>query len=176
MKEHHASVKVCFLLGVAAVAETAFVLLTAYKYARFRNGPLSLEDQPCSGCLSTSWMNENTRRIHKVNLEDCHQTIDELVDWPGPPANGFWRSANEEELQQNLSLACSKSSPDWRSTGKLAWIYFLLKVITDKENGLLRDLQMWKKGIKRHHFTRFPGLLWIVENLHCFKWRILSKR
>jgi hypothetical protein len=58
--EQHVAVKFCFLLGKMA-GETAVMLETAYKqaalgqtqvyerFSRFRNGELSLAEQPCSG-------------------------------------------------------------------------------------------------------------------------------
>jgi transposase len=89
--EQRAAVKFCFLLGKTA-EETVVMLERAYKeaalgktqvyewFSRFRNGELSLADQPRSGQSSTSRTDENIARIRELILEDHCRTIDELVD------------------------------------------------------------------------------------------------
>jgi transposase len=69
------------LLGKTA-GETAVILETAYKeaalgktqvyewFSHFRNGELSLADQPRSGQPSAFRTDENIARIHKLMLED----------------------------------------------------------------------------------------------------------
>ena len=88
--EQRAAVKFCFLLG-----KTDVMLETAYKqtalgktqvyewFSRFRNGELSLVDQPCSGRPSTSRKDENIAIIHELILEDRCRTTDDLVDLSG---------------------------------------------------------------------------------------------
>jgi transposase len=82
-----AAAKFCFLLGKTArktaYKEAALGKTQVYEWSsRFRNGELSLADQPHSGRPSTSQMDENIARIHLTNLLIC------LV-CPGVPANGF---------------------------------------------------------------------------------------
>jgi transposase len=72
--ELRAAVKFCCLLGKTA-GEAVLMLETAYKeaalgktqvyewFSRFRNGELSLADQPRSGRTSTSRPDENIARI-----------------------------------------------------------------------------------------------------------------
>jgi transposase len=101
--EQRAAVKFCFLLGKTA-GKIVVMLETDHKEAalektqvyewffRFRNGELSLADQPRSGRHSTSRTDENIARIHELILEDSRRTIDDLVDLCGVswiPANGF---------------------------------------------------------------------------------------
>jgi transposase len=78
-----AAVKFCFLLWKTA-GETVVMLEIAYREAglgktqvyewfyRFRNGELSLADQPRSGRTSTSRTDENIARIRELMLEDGH--------------------------------------------------------------------------------------------------------
>ena len=79
--EQRADVKFCFLLGKTA-GEKVVMLETSYKeaalaktqvyewFSRFRNGELSVADQPRSGRPSTSRMDENIARIRELILED----------------------------------------------------------------------------------------------------------
>ena len=99
--------KFCFLLGKTA-AETVAMLQTAYKdvamsktqvyewFARFKNGQMSLEDQPRSGRPSTSRTDENITKIHELIMEDRHRTTDELVDLTGVSWSSCQRILNEE--------------------------------------------------------------------------------
>jgi transposase len=76
-----AAVKLCYLLGKTA-GETVVMLEIAYKeaalgktlvyawFSLFRNGELSLADQPRSGRPSTSRTDENIERILELILED----------------------------------------------------------------------------------------------------------
>ena len=98
--KQRAVMKFFFLLGKTA-GETVLMLETAYKeatlgktqvykwFSRFRNGELSLADQPRSGRPSTSRTDENITRIRELILEDRRRRIDELVDLSGVPASGF---------------------------------------------------------------------------------------
>ncbi|XP_068250807.1 protein GVQW3-like [Palaemon carinicauda] len=52
-------------------------------FARFKNGQMSLEDQPRSGRPSSSRTDENIMKIHELILEDRVRTIDELPDLSG---------------------------------------------------------------------------------------------
>jgi hypothetical protein len=72
-------------------------------FFRFRNGELSLADQPRSGRPSTSRKNENAR-IRELILEDRRRTIDGLVDLSGVS----WSSCQwilSEELQMKRGAA-----------------------------------------------------------------------
>jgi hypothetical protein len=99
--ELSAAVKFCFLLGKTA-GEAIVMPEIAYNkaatantqvydlFSRFRDGELSLADQPRSGRPSTSRKDENTVRIRELILEDRRRTIDEFVDLSGvsySPAN-----------------------------------------------------------------------------------------
>ena len=73
-REQRAAVKFCFLLGKSA-AETIVMLKTAYGdaalsktrvyewFSRFKNGEMSIEDQPRSGRPATSSSDENVDKI-----------------------------------------------------------------------------------------------------------------
>jgi len=113
--EQRAVVKFCFLLGKMA-GETVAMLEKAYKevalgktqvydwFSHFRNGELSLADQPCPGRPSTSRTDENIARIRKLILKDRHRTIDDLVDLSGVS----WSSCQwilSEELQMKRVAA-----------------------------------------------------------------------
>jgi len=105
--EQRAVVKFCFLLGKTA-GETVVMLETAYKeaalgktqvyewFSRFRNGELSLADQPRSGRPSTSRTDENIARIRQLILEDRRRTIDDLVDLSGVSWSSCQRILSEE--------------------------------------------------------------------------------
>jgi len=105
--EQRSVVKFCFLLGKTA-EETVVMLETAYKeaalgktqvyewFSRFRNGKLSLADQPCSGRPSTSRTDENIARIRELILEDRCSTIDDLVDLSGVSWSSCQRILSEE--------------------------------------------------------------------------------
>ena len=97
-------VKFCFLLGKTA-GETVVMLETACKEAAlgktqvykwfscFRNGELSLADQPRSGRPSTSRTDENITRIRELILEEVAEQLTILLICllsPRVPANGFW--------------------------------------------------------------------------------------
>jgi len=105
--EQRAAVKFCFLLGKTS-GETVVMLETAYKEAalrktqvyewfpRFRNGELSLADQPRSGRPSTSRTDENIVIIRELILEDRRRTIDQLVDLSGVSWSSCQRNLSEE--------------------------------------------------------------------------------
>jgi len=105
--EQRAVVKFCFLLGKTA-GETIVMLEKAYKevamgktqvydwFSRFRNGELSLADQPRSGRPSTSQTDENIARIRELILEDRHRTTDDLVDLSGVSWSSCQRILSEE--------------------------------------------------------------------------------
>jgi len=89
LKEQRVCIKFCFLLGKTA-AETATMLREAFKekalsqarvyewFSRFKHGDMSLEDQPRSGCPSTSRIDENIKKIRNAIMFDRRRTIDEL--------------------------------------------------------------------------------------------------
>jgi hypothetical protein len=113
--EQRAAVKFCFLLEKTA-GETVVMLETAYKeaalgktqvfkwFSHFRNGELSVADQPQSGRPSTSRTDENIMIIHELILEDCHRIIDDLVDLYGVSWSSCQRILSEE-LQMNRVAA-----------------------------------------------------------------------
>ena len=113
--EQRAAVKFCFLLGKTA-GETVVMLETAYKeaalgkthvyewFSHFRNGELSLVDQPCTGRPSTSRTDESIARIRELILEDRRRTIDNLVDLSGVSWSSCQRILSEE-LQMKRAAA-----------------------------------------------------------------------
>ena len=96
-----------FLLGKTA-GKSVVMHETAYKEAAlgktqvyewfscFRNGELSLADQPRSGQPSTSRTDENIARIREVILEDRCRTTDDLVDLSGLSWSSCQRILSEE--------------------------------------------------------------------------------
>jgi len=109
--EQRVAVKFCFLLGKTVVMletpykEAALGKTQVYKwFHRFRNGELSLADQPLSERPWTSRTDENIARIHELILEDRRRTIDNLVDLSGVS----WSSCQwilSEELQMKRVIA-----------------------------------------------------------------------
>ena len=105
--QQHAAVKFCFLVRKTA-GETVVMLETAYKeaalgktqvyewFSHFRNGELSLADQPRSGRSSTARMDENIAWIRELILEDRRRTTDELVDLSGVSWSSCQRILSEE--------------------------------------------------------------------------------
>ena len=93
-REHRAAVKFCFLLGKSA-AKTIVMLKTAYGdtalsktrvyewFSRFKNGEVSIEDQPRSGRPATSRSDENFDKINALIGEDRRRTIDQLCEMSG---------------------------------------------------------------------------------------------
>ena len=79
-REQRAAVKFCFLLGKSA-AETIVMLKDAYGdaalsktrvyewFLRFKNGEMSIEDQPRSGRSATSRSDENVDKISALIRE-----------------------------------------------------------------------------------------------------------
>jgi len=159
---------------------TVVMLETAYKeaalgktqvyawFSRFRNGELSLVDQPCSGRPSTSRKDENIAIIHELILEDRRRTIDDLVDLSGVSWS-FCQWILSEELQ--LKRVAAKFMPhmltaDQRQsrvdasrelkehleidpdlflkviTGDESWCYACDPETSSKEN----VLRTWKRG------------------------------
>ena len=212
-KLKRAVVKFCFLLG-KTVGETVVTLETAYKeaamgktqvyewFSRFRNGELSLADQPRSGRPSTSRTDENIARIRELILEDRRRTIDDLVDLYGVSWSSCQRILREE-LQSgewwlhhdnapahkalNVKQFLTKNSmtqllrPPY--SPDLAPCDFFLFPPNEKSPqrktfcGRGRGEERNDEGIKRHHFARISGLLRKVENtfrpVHCIKWTVL---
>ena len=109
--EQRVAVKFCFLLGKTVVMletpykEAALGKTQVYKwFHRFRNGELSLADQPLSERPWTSRTDENIARIRELILEDRRRTIDNLVDLSGVS----WSSCQgtlSEELQMKRVAA-----------------------------------------------------------------------
>ena len=93
-REQRAAVKFRFLLGKSA-AETMVMLKTAYGdsalsktrvyewFSRFKNGEMSIEDQPRSGRPATSKSDENVDKINAFIREDRRRTIDQLFEMNG---------------------------------------------------------------------------------------------
>ena len=93
-REQRAAVKFCFLLG-KSVAETIVILKTAYGdtalsktrvyqwFSRFKNGEMSIVDQPRSGRPATSRSDENVDKINVLIREDRRRTIDQLCKISG---------------------------------------------------------------------------------------------
>ena len=93
-QEQRAAVKFCFLLGKSA-AESIVMLKTAYGdaalnktrvyewFSRFKNGEMSIVDQPRSELPATSRSDENVDKINALIREDCRRTIDELREMSG---------------------------------------------------------------------------------------------
>ena len=93
-REQRAAVKFCFLLGKSA-AETIGMLKTAYGdaalsktkvyewFSRFKNGEMSIEDQPRSGRPATSRSDENVDKINALIREDRRRTIHQLCEMSG---------------------------------------------------------------------------------------------
>ena len=52
-------------------------------FSRFKNGEMSIEDQPRSGRLATSRSDENVDKINALIREDRHRTIDQLCEMSG---------------------------------------------------------------------------------------------
>jgi len=112
--EQRAAVKFCFLLGKTA-GETVLMLETAYKeaalgktqvyewFSRFRNGELSLADQPRSGRPSTSRTDEHIAIIHELILENRRRTIDHLVDLSGMSWSSCQRNLSEELIMKRVA-------------------------------------------------------------------------
>ena len=117
--EQRAVVKFWFLLGKTA-GETVVMLEAAYKeaalgktqvyewFSRFRNDELSLADQPRSGRLSTSRMDENFARIRELILQDRRRTIDDLVDLFGVSWSSCQRILSEElQMKRVAAKICA---------------------------------------------------------------------
>ena len=93
-RKERAAVKFCFLLGKSA-AETIAMLKTAYGdaalsktkvyewFSRFKNGEMSIEDQPRSGRLASSRSDENVDEINALIREERRRTIDQLCQMSG---------------------------------------------------------------------------------------------
>jgi transposase len=65
-------------------------------FSQFRNGELSLVDQPHSGQPSTSRTDQNIARIRELVLEDRRRTIEDLVDLSGVSWSSCQRILSEE--------------------------------------------------------------------------------
>jgi len=68
-------------------------------FSRFKNGDLSIEDQPCSGRPSSSQNNKNIAKICEKLNEDRRYTIDELSEVTGVS----WSSV-QHILTQDLGM------------------------------------------------------------------------
>ena len=106
-REQRAAVKFCFLLGKSA-AETIVMLKTAYGdaalsktrvydwFSRFKNGEMSIEDQPRSRRPSTSRTDENVDKINALVREDRRRTIDQLCEMSGMSWSSIQRILSED--------------------------------------------------------------------------------
>jgi len=68
-------------------------------FSHFKKGDLSIEDQPHSGCPSSSQNDENIAKIREKLNEDCRYTIDELSEVTGVS----WSSV-QRILTQDLGM------------------------------------------------------------------------
>ena len=105
--EQRANVKFCFLLGKKA-SEAIQMLKIAYKdeaisqaqvytwFARFKNGGMSIDDQPRSGRPSTSRTDENVQKINELVREDRRRTIEELEELSGISWSSVQRILSED--------------------------------------------------------------------------------
>ena len=106
-REQRAAVKFCFLLGKSA-AETIVMLKTAYGdaalsktrvyewFSRFKNGEMSIEDQPRSGRPATSRSDENVDKINALICEDRRRTIDQRCEMSGISWSSIQRILSED--------------------------------------------------------------------------------
>lgn len=106
-REQRAAVKFCFLLGKTA-AETLEMLKAAYKddalnkscvyewFKRFKNGDMSIEDQPRSGRPCTARTDTNVEIIRTLVLEDRRRTIDQLENISGLSWSSIQRILSED--------------------------------------------------------------------------------
>ena len=90
-QEQHAAVKFCFLTP----AESLVKLKTAYGdsalsktrvyewFSRFKNGEMSFDHHPRSGCPSTSRKDDNVAKINSLIREDRRQAIEKLCELSG---------------------------------------------------------------------------------------------
>jgi len=65
-------------------------------FSQFKRGDMSLENQPRSGCPSTSRNDENIQKIHDVIMFDRRRTIDELEALTGVLWSSCQRILTEE--------------------------------------------------------------------------------
>ena len=70
-------------------------------FSRFKNGDLSIEDQPRSGRPSSSRNDENIAKVREKLNKDHHYTIDELSEVTGVS----WSSV-QRILTQDLGMRC----------------------------------------------------------------------
>ena len=105
-REQHAAVKFCFLLGKSA-AETIVMLIVygdaalsktrVYAWSsRFKNGEMSIEDQPRWGRPATSRSDENVDKINAFIREDRRRTIDQLCEMSGISWSSIQRILSED--------------------------------------------------------------------------------
>ena len=106
-REQRAAVKFCFQLGKSA-AETIVMLKTAYGdaalsktrvyewFSPFKNGEMSIKDQPRSGRPATSRSDENVDKINALIREDRRRTIDQLCEMSGISWSSIQRILSED--------------------------------------------------------------------------------
>ncbi|PNF43896.1 hypothetical protein B7P43_G02795 [Cryptotermes secundus] len=106
-REQRAAVKFCFLLGKSGT-ETLEMLKTAYKddavgktqvfewFSHFKNGEMSIDDEPRSGRPSTAQTHENVEKIREIIEEDRRQTIEEIVELLGVTWSSVQRMLTED--------------------------------------------------------------------------------
>ena len=106
LKEQRVCMKFCFFLRKTA-AETVTMLREGFKeealsqarvyewFSRFKHGDMSLEDQPRSGCPSTSRTNENIQKICDA-MFDHRRRIDKLEALTGVLWSSCQRILTEE--------------------------------------------------------------------------------
>jgi len=106
-REQRAAVKFCFLLGKSA-SETTEMVKVAYKdgamsrtqvyewFSRFKEGEMTIEDQPRSGRPSTSRTDNNVQKINEIVREDRRRTIEEIEELSGVSWSSVQRILTED--------------------------------------------------------------------------------
>ncbi|PNF28454.1 hypothetical protein B7P43_G15580 [Cryptotermes secundus] len=109
-REQRVAVKFCLLLGKSGT-ETLEMLKTPYKgdamgktqvfewFSCFKNGEMSIDDKPRSGCPSMARTHENVEKIREIIKEDRRRTTEEIVELSGVT----WSSV-QRILTDNLGM------------------------------------------------------------------------
>lgn len=69
-------------------------------FARFKNGKMSIVDQPCSGRPSTSRTDENVEKVRAIVLEDRRRTIENIAEL----SNLTWSSV-QRIISEDLKMS-----------------------------------------------------------------------
>ncbi|PNF14506.1 hypothetical protein B7P43_G15647 [Cryptotermes secundus] len=115
-REQRAALKICLLLWKSGT-ETLEMLKTAYKddamgkiqvFSRFKNGEMSIDDKPRSGCPSMARTHENVEKNREIIKEDRRRTIEEIMELSGVT----WSSAARFVAVGKTTEALSSISKD----------------------------------------------------------------